>query len=723
MTSHGTPPRSSSSAWASGAATSSGCVITAAPARTGPSPPSRRSSGDRRLGRPPRDGLPTGGRGAQGPPQSARLAAHGGLHGLGAALLGRAGVAPARAASYEHDGLVVEPRGVSLEALLAAANFDEELRVVVEAPPADPKATALELHPDLDWTPSNLSFDSAELLRPPDLPARALPQRGGGRQAQRGDGVLREGAGRARGGLGGRAARREDFEGVPAEPGPLDGDPAWAGQPQSHRPLCARSREDLCAPPPDVDRRLVAAPSPGCGALPFGLQQLLEQHRQRVLALPHGRRSTPRPAGEAAPPRVTGRRPGLRLPHHEAEQARREDCFSRYTPWTFEEPAWVGTEIEEFILGEDGIVPLLHRLDVACIEDAALQHFCGAAPWARRLKLLLEKVRGQDPFLDWLLDFACDNVDEALYFGKQNSRAVSAHPVYTECFALCGAARSGKDVWLSMVQKLCGTGPCHLVATMKWGQLMPKAGGSAEGCSPFLRAAAAARFLIFSEVPNRPLSMTLLKPLCEQRGAKIAARTLYEGAAEFTPTGLPILTSNFAPKLCIDEKSDTGAESRIRAWKTEAIYTEKPTLLTHKVSDADLQNRIEQGVMSPYMFFWLRQLYFLLNRDNHTRNIEPVPARIMEFTELCLRSGSDGRFQLWLQKVTGTLELAEASTASQVEKSAAGVHRGGSSRVDAGGVAADVAWVPQRAQDLQALLREAVRRGGDVRGGASRAGA
>ena len=164
--------------------------------------------------------------------------------------------------------------------------------------------------------------------------------------------------------------------------------------------------------------------------------------------------------------------------------------------------------------------------------------------------------------------------------------------------------------------------------------------------------------------------MTLLKPLCEQRGAKIAARTLYEGAAEFTPTGLPILTSNFAPKLCIDEKSDTGAESRIRVWKTEAIYTEKPTLLTHKISDADLQNRIEQGVMSPYMFFWLRQLYFLLNRDNHTRNIEPVPARIMEFTELCLRSGSDGRFQLWLQKVTGTLELAEASTASQVEKSA-----------------------------------------------------
>ena len=351
-------------------------------------------------------------------------------------------------------------------------------------------------------------------------------------------------------------------------------------------------------------------------------------------------------------------------------RARREDCFSRYMPWTFEEPAWVGTEIEEFILGEDGVVPLLHRLDVACIEDAALQHFCGAAPWARRLKLLLEKVRGQDPFLDWLLDFACDNVDEALYFGKQNSRGVSAHPDYTECFALCGAARSGKDVWLNMVQKLCGTGPCHLVATMKWGQLMPKAGGSAEGCSPFLRAAAAARFLIFSEVPNRPLSMTLLKPLCEQRGAKIAARTLYEGAAEFTPTGLPILTSNFAPKLCIDEKSDTGAESRIRVWKTEAIYTEKPTLLTHKVSDADLQNRIEQGVMSPYMFFWLRQLYFLLNRDNHTRNIEPVPARIMEFTELCFRSGSDGRFQLWLQKVTGTLELAEASTASQVEKSA-----------------------------------------------------
>ena len=184
-----------------------------------------------------------------------------------------------------------------------------------------------------------------------------------------------------------------------------------------------------------------------------------------------------------------------------------------------------------------------------------------------------------------LLDFSCENVDEAIYFGEQSSRGLSAHPEYTECFALCGAAQSGKDVWISMLQKLCGTGPRH------------------EGCSPFLRAAAGCRFLIFSEIPNKPLSMTLLKPVCEQRGAAIAARTLYEGAGSFTPTGLPILTSNFAPKLCADEKSDTGAESRVRVWKTEAIYTKNPILLTHKAWDAGLQKRIERGVMSPYMFF------------------------------------------------------------------------------------------------------------------------
>ena len=32
-------------------------------------------------------------------------------------------------------------------------------------PPADPRQAALELYPELDWQPSKLSFDSAELLR------------------------------------------------------------------------------------------------------------------------------------------------------------------------------------------------------------------------------------------------------------------------------------------------------------------------------------------------------------------------------------------------------------------------------------------------------------------------------------------------------------------------------------------------------------------------------
>ena len=71
------------------------------------------------------------------------------------------------------------------------------------------------------------------------------------------------------------------------------------------------------------------------------------------------------------------------------------------------------------------------------------------------------------------------------------------------------------------------------------------------------------RPLHVSEVPNKPISMSLLKPLCEQRGARIAAKTLYEGNHGFRPMAFPLLTSNFTPKLNDDEAEDSGAQTWI----------------------------------------------------------------------------------------------------------------------------------------------------------------
>ena len=182
----------------------------------------------------------------------------------------------------------------------------------------------------------------------------------------------------------------------------------------------------------------------------------------------------------------------------EFSQARREDYFRRYTPWTFEEPSWMGTAAAEFVLGKGGALELLRELrGLASIVDASQDALSGWAPQARRLLNLMEKLRAVDPFLDWLLDFAPD-FDSGLYLLLFLARGLSAHPEYTECLFLVGAAQSGKDVLIKMLQKLAGTGPNHLLAAMRWGYLTEKSRGSSEGCSPFLRAAAAARFLIFS---------------------------------------------------------------------------------------------------------------------------------------------------------------------------------------------------------------------------------
>ncbi|CAE7944697.1 unnamed protein product, partial [Symbiodinium sp. KB8] len=53
--------------------------------------------------------------------------------------------------------------------------------------------------------------------------------------------------------------------------------------------------------------------------------------------------------------------------------------------------------------------------------------------------------------------------DSKVYFKEMASRGLRAHPEYTE--------KELRTFGSQKLQKLCGTGPHHLVASMKWGYL------------------------------------------------------------------------------------------------------------------------------------------------------------------------------------------------------------------------------------------------------------
>ena len=289
---------------------------------------------------------------------------------------------------------------------------------------------------------------------------------------------------------------------------------------------------------------------------------------------------------------------------------------------------------------------------------------------AQRVIDCFKELAEHDEFTKFLTEWTLD-VDEALLWLKWLARGTSSHPRFTEATWLVGAAQGGKDVIVAIIQVFGGCGNDGVVTELKWKYVTSKDGGGTESCAPFLRACTAARFIIVSEVPNKPISMSLLKPLCEQRGARIAARTLYEGNHGFRPMALALLTSNFTPKLNDDEADDSGAQTRIRVYSTTAIYTLKQTLPTHKKADVTLADKANAGTFNVSLFALMRMAYKLLDYSPETRNVGPLPKRVREETQACFEgTASSAHFESWVTLCVVQATAETASTTAEVYRSA-----------------------------------------------------
>ena len=353
-----------------------------------------------------------------------------------------------------------------------------------------------------------------------------------------------------------------------------------------------------------------------------------------------------------------------------------EDRIRRHCPVPYRIPD-LPADIMSDIHGDQGLIRLLHRfykeggrsLVNAAASAADPQHGL-----ASQILVMLNRLVGVDRFIKFLATWTVD-WDEVIIWLKWLARGASSHPRFTEATWVVGAAEGGKDMLVALLQSLFGTGDEGLVATLTYQYITESAGGwsNKESCAPFLRSCAAARFVLISEVPNESISMTTLKPLCEQRGALVASRGLYEGAGGFRPMALPLITSNFTPRLCANESTDAGAKSRIRVFSTPHIFSLSPSMASHSMADVTLGDAANAGELAPSMFFMLTVVYGLLDLSTDSRNVGPLPDRIAEETAQCFEDDvhSDSPFEVWLRTMVGPADTpAMASSTGDVYRSA-----------------------------------------------------
>ena len=353
------------------------------------------------------------------------------------------------------------------------------------------------------------------------------------------------------------------------------------------------------------------------------------------------------------------------------------DRVGRHCNASFEKPDLPSALMAE-LEGPDGLAANLLQffkdggtsiMDALAGADAGLR-----LQRASRIRYLLEQASNHDALFKFLQTWTMD-LDEMIMIARFLSRGFSAHPRFTEALWIVGAAEGGKDLFLSILQACMGEGVGGTTQILPYGYLTSQGTGRTEGCSPFLRACSGARFVIVSEVPAMPITLATLKPLCEQRGAQVASRDLYETSNGFRPMCLPIITSNFAPELQHREQSDTGGSSRVRVFVTPHIYTLTPTLPSHRLADPTLGDKALRGELSASLVWLLMAVYPTLDLSTASRNIAPIPDRISEDTLAAMQGPPPAvdavadPFVTWRSTLRG-VSVAEASSTADVFASA-----------------------------------------------------
>jgi hypothetical protein len=239
--------------------------------------------------------------------------------------------------------------------------------------------------------------------------------------------------------------------------------------------------------------------------------------------------------------------------------------------------------------------------------------------------------------------------DGVLWLLRSMSRCAGGSARFCEFLYMYGPGSSGKDVVMLMFLQFFGEQDENLGCNLNGTFLVETRGASnKEGASPFLAKTQGKRFVWASEVPeHNNLQIDLIKQFCEQNGAPMTCRKLFQAPTTFRPIGMLVATSNYT--VNITNKDDDGFHRRARIWQTTQTFRAKPTKETEHQADDTLKERILKGEFNAQLVWLLRGLWASLE---HTINpgtmVAPIPEFMTEMEDISASGGSQDQLREWI---------------------------------------------------------------------------
>jgi hypothetical protein len=347
-----------------------------------------------------------------------------------------------------------------------------------------------------------------------------------------------------------------------------------------------------------------------------------------------------------------------------ARMVHQQDLLRRHVPWPYKE---IDPKLQKTwdLLIKDIIVHWeAKRGDLQEDPDAPAED--PAVKTAREaLKRRMFEVCKQSEFLKVLLGICKDEVDELLYLLQHLCRMMSSYPRLCELLYIHGPAKAGKDVLASMIQTFFGDvsdgGFCASLPNDYFEQ-KPGAYGrrGSEDSHPMIHSIRGARVVLIPEAPCGQTNMSVLKPLCEQEGTKIASRTHCKDPERSHPTYEFVFFSN--NNMEIGPSPDGGEARRVNVFRLCNIFGSKDGQYAEQ---ADLKGLVKKGRFVHEMFHLTKALYPALGL--YTTNIRR-PARIERETwEVTQSSLSDADTKAYILEKCMASDASNCSTADSVK--------------------------------------------------------
>ena len=256
-------------------------------------------------------------------------------------------------------------------------------------------------------------------------------------------------------------------------------------------------------------------------------------------------------------------------------KARRSMYITKYVPWAYTRHPLT----DDFIKLADMVHAYFKKGGVE-LTEATTMTICTT----------LQHLRKSSPTLQLLFDVYKD-WGVVIWVVRLFASAISADASKTMFTYLFGPGGSGKDTVVMLMTALLGTGKNNLTRFLKKTFFIKEQ--DPESASPFLVSLVAARWVVVTEVPAKPILGDNLKDVTEPQGAELIARPLYGPPVSFHPFFRLVIMSNHEFK--VEEEDDSGVWRRDTRLTHSQLFKATPTETHHSKANPKVKGAIKRG--------------------------------------------------------------------------------------------------------------------------------